>query len=45
MVRSYLFMVERDPEIYRFVMTRPLETTEFDPNDRSVSSPAGSASS
>lgn len=33
MVRSYLFMVERDPEIYRFVMTRPLETTEFDPND------------
>lgn len=33
MVRSYLFMVERDPEIYRFVMTRPLETTEFDPRD------------
>lgn len=26
MVRSYLEMVERDPEIYRFVMTRPLET-------------------
>lgn len=33
MVRSYLFMVERDPEIYRFVMTRPLETTELDPRD------------
>lgn len=33
MVRSYLFMVERDPEIYRFVMTRPLETTDLDPRD------------
>lgn len=28
MVRAYLSMVERDPEIYRFVMTRPLETAE-----------------
>lgn len=33
MVRSYLQMVERDPQIYRFVMTRPLETTEGDPSD------------
>ena len=33
MVRSYLRLVEQDPEIYRFVMTRPLETTEVDPND------------
>lgn len=33
MVRSYLALVERDPEIYRFVMTRPLETTEGDPDD------------
>lgn len=33
MVRSYLLMVERDPEIYRFVMTRPLETTDLDPRD------------
>lgn len=33
MVASYLGMVERDPEIYRFVMTRPLETTEGDPDD------------
>ena len=33
MVRSYLFMVERDPEIYRFVMTRPLETPDLDPRD------------
>lgn len=33
MVSSYLRMVERDPAIYRFVMTRPLETTEGDPND------------
>jgi AcrR family transcriptional regulator len=28
MVRSYLALVERDPEIYRFVVTRPLETPE-----------------
>ncbi len=28
MVRSYLELVERDPEIYRFVVTRPLETPE-----------------
>ncbi|TQM97628.1 TetR family transcriptional regulator [Ornithinimicrobium humiphilum] len=28
MVRSYLELVERDPEIYRFVVTRPLETQE-----------------
>jgi AcrR family transcriptional regulator len=28
MVRAYLSMVERDPEIYRFVMTRPLDTTQ-----------------
>ncbi|MGO0575270.1 TetR/AcrR family transcriptional regulator [Ornithinimicrobium panacihumi] len=28
MVTSYLSMVERDPEIYRFVMTRPLEAPE-----------------
>jgi AcrR family transcriptional regulator len=28
MVRAYLEMVERDPEIYRFVMTRPLETAQ-----------------
>ena len=28
MVRSYLELVERDPEIYRFVVTRPLETAE-----------------
>lgn len=28
MVRAYLSMVERDPEIYRFVMTRPLETPQ-----------------
>lgn len=28
MVRSYLQLVERDPEIYRFVVTRPLETAE-----------------
>lgn len=28
MVRAYLAMVERDPEIYRFVMTRPLDTTQ-----------------
>lgn len=33
MIRSYLLMVERDPAIYRFVMTRPLETTEGDPSD------------
>lgn len=33
MVTAYLAMVERDPEIYRFVMTRPLETTEGDPED------------
>ncbi|WP_289018718.1 TetR/AcrR family transcriptional regulator [uncultured Ornithinimicrobium sp.] len=33
MVRSYLRLVEQDPEIYRFVMTRPLETTEVDPAD------------
>lgn len=33
MVRSYLALVQRDPEIYRFVMTRPLETTEGDPDD------------
>lgn len=33
MVRSYLSLVQRDPEIYRFVMTRPLETTEGDPDD------------
>ncbi len=33
MVSSYLHMVERDPAIYRFVMTRPLETTEGDPSD------------
>jgi AcrR family transcriptional regulator len=33
MVSSYLRMVERDPAIYRFVMTRPLETTEGDPSD------------
>ncbi|WP_066643477.1 TetR/AcrR family transcriptional regulator [Serinicoccus hydrothermalis] len=33
MVHSYLSLVERDPEIYRFVMTRPLETTEGDPDD------------
>lgn len=33
MVRSYLLLVERDPEIYRFVMTRPLETPEGDPED------------
>lgn len=33
MVRAYLSMVERDPQIYRFVMTRPLETTEGDPDD------------
>lgn len=28
MVRSYLLLVERDPEIYRFVMTRPLDPSE-----------------
>ena len=33
MVRSYLALVERDPEIYRFVVTRPLETHEGDPAD------------
>ena len=33
MVRSYLSLVERDPDIYRFVMTRPLETTEGDAQD------------
>lgn len=33
MVHSYLSMVERDPDIYRFVMTRPLETTEGDTQD------------
>lgn len=33
MVSSYLRLVERDPAIYRFVMTRPLETTEGDPSD------------
>lgn len=33
MVASYLSMVERDPDIYRFVMTRPLETTEGDAQD------------
>lgn len=31
MVRSYLLLVERDPEIYRFVMTRPLDPS--DPGD------------
>lgn len=38
MVRSYLELVERDPEIYRFVVTRPLQTPEDaaggDPVDR-----------
>ncbi|GGK82164.1 TetR/AcrR family transcriptional regulator [Ornithinimicrobium pekingense] len=33
MVRSYLGLVERDPEIYRFVVTRPLETPEGDAGD------------
>lgn len=33
MVSSYLRLVERDPAIYRFVMTRPLETSEGAPND------------
>lgn len=33
MVHSYLSMVQRDPDIYRFVMTRPLETTEGDAQD------------
>ncbi|MFX0539447.1 TetR/AcrR family transcriptional regulator [Ornithinimicrobium sp. Y1847] len=33
MVRAYLAMVERDPQIYRFVLTRPLETTQGDPQD------------
>lgn len=28
MVRSYLSLVERDPEIYRFVVTRPLDSGE-----------------
>ncbi|AXH97526.1 TetR/AcrR family transcriptional regulator [Ornithinimicrobium avium] len=28
MVRSYLALVERDPEIYRFVVNRPLESGE-----------------
>ncbi|WP_161965137.1 TetR/AcrR family transcriptional regulator [Ornithinimicrobium cerasi] len=33
MVRAYLSMVEKDPEIYRFVMTRPLETTQGEDHD------------
>ncbi|MFK5635094.1 MULTISPECIES: TetR/AcrR family transcriptional regulator [unclassified Ornithinimicrobium] len=33
MVRSYLALVERDPAIYRFVVTRPLETHDGDPAD------------
>ena len=33
MVRAYLSMVEKDPEIYRFVMTRPLETTQGEDQD------------
>ena len=28
MVRSYLALVERDPEIYRFVVTRPLDSAD-----------------
>lgn len=33
MARAYLQLVDRDPEIYRFVMTRPLETPEGAPGD------------
>ena len=33
MVRSYLALVERDPEIYRFVLNRPLEGSEGDGGD------------
>lgn len=33
MASSYLGMVQRDPEIYRFVMTRPLQTVEGHPDD------------
>ncbi len=33
MVRSYLELVERDPEIYRFVVTRPLDTAEGEAGD------------
>ena len=33
MASSYLAMVERDPEIYRFVMTRPLQPTDGEPDD------------
>lgn len=31
MVRAYLELVEKDPEIYRFVMTRPLEASSGSP--------------
>lgn len=33
MAHSYLSLVERDPEIYRFVMTRPLEAPEGSQSD------------
>ena len=33
MVRSYLALAGRDPEIYRFVVTRPLDTAEGDAGD------------
>lgn len=45
MVRAYLTLVEKDPEIYRFVMTRPLEHGDANPGSGAGSAPSTSPSS